>query len=272
MIRAFAVVALFPALLAAQTPAVVPPASLVGRVVDEAQKRGLPDVQLSIFALNRGTLTDSTGSFRMDDLPAGLHFVVLRKIGYEAQTVSIAFEGASTVERTIAMKKVAVLDTISVRESPLLAEFDDNRRLGLGKFLTPEDIEKLQGTAIGSRLSEFPSAAVIRGRSNAAWLAAKRPRTMSGIQWCPTGWEEDSRAPCGCYAQVYVDNMLMNPQVTRVDRGKVSRVTPPFDVNSLLTTSMYAVEWYAGSTQTPSRYNRPGSECGVLVVHMKRGK
>jgi hypothetical protein len=270
-VHAILAAAVLPAMLAAQnSPS---QAALAGRVVDDAQKHPIADVHVSIHALGRGTYSDSTGAFRLTGITAGLHFVVARRIGYEAVTMSVVFDDAATVERDFVLKRVSVLDTISVREAPWLAEFDENRRLGLGKFLTPEDVEKLQGNAIANRLSEFPSVGLVRPHSNMAFLLTLRGRTASTSLWCATGQEDlPVKVPCGCYSQVYVDGMLMNPPVTRRDRGMITRVTPPFNVNSLLTMSIHAVEWYGGPAETPMRYNRPGSDCGVLVVHMKRGK
>lgn len=267
-----AVAGVYPERLSAQTIS-VPTRSLVGRVVDETQMRSIPEVQISIAALSRTTFTDSTGAFRLDSLPSDRQIVVARKIGYEPTTIAIAFGDSSALEHTIILKPVAILDAVAVRETPWLSEFEENRRLGLGKFLTPEDVEKLNGNSIASRISEFPNVALIRPRGNTAFLLARRGRTGGDTMWCKTPGDDITEAlPCGCYARVYVDGMVMNPPVMRRDRGNVFRVTPPFDVNTLPTMSISAVEWYAGPAQMPSRYNRPGSECGVLVIHTKRGK
>ena len=47
--------------------------------------------------------------------------------------------------------------------------------------------------------------------------------------------------------------------------------TPPFEANELHADQIEALEWYAGASETPGRYAKLNSDCGVLVVHMRRG-
>lgn len=78
---------------------------------------------------------------------------------------------------------------------------------------------------------------------------------------------------CGCYAQIYLDNALMNPLVLILDKQRRRyRATPPFDVNSIPSAMIEAIEWYAGGAQTPMKYSRLDSGCGVLVIHSRRTK
>ena len=76
----------------------------------------------------------------------------------------------------------------------------------------------------------------------------------------PTRAEQSQGIACACYAQVYLDATLMNQGTP----------TEPFDVNSLSTTQIEAIEWYASPSETPSKYARLGSPCGVYVIHTRR--
>jgi hypothetical protein len=67
---------------------------------------------------------------------------------------------------------------------------------------------------------------------------------------------------------VYFDGALMNPPEAKYYNGRlVGRPNPPFDVNSIPSANMEAIEWYTGMSQLPARYQSFGSECGVLVIH-----
>ena len=45
---------------------------------------------------------------------------------------------------------------------------------------------------------------------------------------------------------------------------------PPFDLNSIGTDAIEAVEVYAEASQVPSRYsNRAGARCGVIIFWMR---
>ncbi|MEX2152996.1 MAG: hypothetical protein WD825_06615 [Gemmatimonadaceae bacterium] len=83
--------------------------------------------------------------------------------------------------------------------------------------------------------------------------------------WCPRDEDKPLQAygyRCGCYAKVYLDRQLMNPQTP----------TEPFDVNSIATAMIEAVEWYAGPAQLPPELNKLNSVCGVLVIHTRRSR
>ena len=64
----------------------------------------------------------------------------------------------------------------------------------------------------------------------------------------------------GCYSQVYLDGSLVNPGTP----------TEPFDLGSVNTSSIEAVEIYAADSQVPMRYASHGSKCGVIVLHTRR--
>ena len=66
--------------------------------------------------------------------------------------------------------------------------------------------------------------------------------------------------PVACYAQVYVDGVLMNP----------GDPAPPYALDQITTDRVQAIEYYAGAAQTPARYSRAGSLCGALVIWTRR--
>lgn len=249
-------------------------AALSGVVLSDINGQPIADVEIAIPELSMNVFTSDRGSFRINDIPAGTRVVVARKMGFKELTTSVAFAGTQTIERSLMLSRVATLDTVKVAESAVLPEFEENRRLGLGRFLTRADLEQLGGQPIASRLQAFPSVEIIRGRSSQGWMLTSRPRLTMGGLWCPEDQspELEQGLKCGCYPQVYLDKALMNPPTLLVLRGERTRVTPPFDVNSIPSVMIEAVEWYAGPSQTPMKYSTLGSDCGVLVIHTRRGK
>ncbi|WP_423925687.1 carboxypeptidase-like regulatory domain-containing protein [Candidatus Palauibacter sp.] len=59
-----------------------------GRIVDEDTARPLSLAQISITALNTGTLSDVDGRWTMESLPPGTYDVVARLIGYTSKTIT----------------------------------------------------------------------------------------------------------------------------------------------------------------------------------------
>ena len=76
----------------------------------------------------------------------------------------------------------------------------------------------------------------------------------------PDKTESSIGVKVACYAQVYIDDILMN-------RGNPTR---PFELTSVFSDQAEAIEWYNGPSQTPARYSDLNSVCGVLVIHTRR--
>jgi hypothetical protein len=68
--------------------------------------------------------------------------------------------------------------------------------------------------------------------------------------------------PLGCYAQIYLDNAILN----------FGRPTRPFNLNSLHAWQLEAIEFYESAATVPAKYSKPGSDCGVLVVHTRTSR
>ena len=46
----------------------------------------------------------------------------------------------------------------------------------------------------------------------------------------------------------------------------------PVDINQFFPASIKAIEYYAGPPQTPIKYTRLNSACGILVIHTRGGR
>ncbi|HET7458897.1 MAG TPA: carboxypeptidase-like regulatory domain-containing protein [Gemmatimonadaceae bacterium] len=62
--------------------------AVVGIVADDRNARALQGAQVAVTGMRRGTVSDSSGAFRIDSLPAGRYDLVVRQIGYEWGRVS----------------------------------------------------------------------------------------------------------------------------------------------------------------------------------------
>jgi len=187
---------------------------------------------------------------------------------------------ASTVaaaEDTPGQRKPVTLDSVVIRDKavdPRLRDYEDNRRLGLGQFFTRADLEKRGTSQIDDILQDLRGVVLVRGAQANAYLATKRMVNLCPagntecivrhrLVWLPgNGFTAHPGAVTACYAQIWLDNQLMNPE----------HPAEPFDLRGLNPSAMESIEYYDGVTNTPSRYSRQGSECGVLVMHTRRSK
>lgn len=217
-------------------------ASFSGFVLVDSTNQPIPNAEVALPALDKNTLTNEQGAFRLLDLPVGTHEVVVRRIGYGPLNANISFAPNETVERRVFLTKAAVLDTISVIESAIIRDFEENRRIGLGHFLTRADLAKIEHLSIPAIFGQIPSAHVIADPSNPGrrYLMSRRK---------------------GCLVNVYLDRML-------IYSGKEAE--PLFDLNTITPERIESIEFYTGPAQTPLRYSTLNSQCGVVVIHSRR--
>ena len=259
-----------------------PVASLLGSVVRIDSLRHLPmsDVEVAIPTLGLSTRTDSAGRFTLAGIAPGTHRVIARRIGSGSVTEDVEFAPNDEVEWHVPLLRLTTLSEVNVvarQIDPALLEFEEHRRIGLGKFITRDEILRYEGMKPVTVIRRLASVRVL-GNSNNSYVMSARagptgacrtpPRNRaaqmsrpggSGV-YEPTVSEIARGIKCGCYAQVYLDGMLMNP-------GKPA---DPFDINSIPMTQIEAVEWYASPSQTPVQYANLNSTCGVLVFHSRR--
>jgi hypothetical protein len=245
---------------------------LIGVVTDSANQ-AIGGVEISLPELARNTITNAQGMFALRDLVPGVQHLTARHIGYGAIDAQVVIEAERTVERRIRMARAASLDSVVVTEKAVdhaLDDFEDNRKLGLGHFITRAELAKQEGRSTAAVLTSLPGIKVYTAGPY-AWVGSGRHAvtSLSGGSGALLD-ESDSakRAPrWECYALVYLDNHL----VFRGQKiGRPPRWEPLFDINSIPVAEIEAIQYYASAAQTPAKYATLNSQCGVLVIHTIR--
>lgn len=254
------------------------PATFRGKVYVDTLMRPIPGVEVTITELSRTATSDDKGVFRIEGIGPGRYRVVARKIGFAAYQSTIEFGDGETVERGIVLPRVPPLDTVRVvGDANVPLSFLEHRAVGLGHFVTRDHLEKQGNRKLGDILAQVPGLGMVQGRTSQAWVLSKRYtmpiRSISGggqpcinkpgnPWYCPEQHELARGMKVGCYAQVYLDGMLMNPGAPAT----------PVDINEFYSQQIEAIEYYAGPAQTPMKYSKLNSPCGVVVIHTRRGK
>jgi hypothetical protein len=186
----------------------------------------------------------------------------VRHVGYGVLDTPVRFSSNESVDRQILLTRTVVLDTVATVESATIPSFEENRRIGLGSFLTRDQLAKQEGRTLSDILAGLRGVAIQQGRGGHGWIASKRiaPSLHATTTYIPERFEELQGLKAGCYAQVYLDQMLMNPE----------RPTRPFDVNTIPPEQIEAIEFYAAPSETPTKYGKLNSNCGVLQIWTKR--
>lgn len=247
-------------------------ATLQGSVANE-QGAPLAGAEIAIASLRMFAVSDDSGRYRIVNVPAGRHDLRARRVGYRefADVVDIPETGA--VERRIILRAVPELKPIDVTADRQITGFDENRRIGLGKFITRSELEKQEQRKLPEILESIGVKSYRLGPR--AWVGSSRgPRNLSlgganlkcsyleGREVDQRQIDNPNRNPgCGCFAQVYLDNAPLY-------RGEQGGVVP--DINRILPQSLEAIEYYKSAAQTPLKYSTLNSQCGVIVLHTRR--
>ena len=238
-------------------------AVFAGTVVTDSADQPIARAEVLLPELGKSTLTSERGLFRLYDIPAGTHRIVVRRVGYGPLDTQIEFGANQSVDRRIVLSSGTVLGTVAVLgASRLPSTFDENRRIGLGHFVTRADLAGRETHPLSQIFRTFPGAGIAGGRGSSAWVMATRVAPSLGGTgiYRPTTAERRQGMPAGCHAKVYVDHVLMNP----------GSPTEPFDINSFGAEQVEAIEFYASAAQTPMKYATLDSGCGVVVIWRRR--
>lgn len=130
------------------TPAAVDtaPVTLTGwiRTEDGVPVRG---ARVTIFGRETFATTNADGAFQLTGIPGGTQTLVTRAIGFvpDERAVDLTDRRVPVIIGLTSLRRF--LDTVHVRAKRVslttAVGFDDRRRLGAGRFFTPEDIARL---------------------------------------------------------------------------------------------------------------------------------
>jgi hypothetical protein len=242
-------------------------AAVFAGVVADTMGNPLADVDVTLPDLSRTGRTARDGSFRINEIPAGVHRVVVRRPGMGAYDAPVAFLSGHLVQRRIELSRVTELAAVNITAdaagpSVLPQSFEDHRKTGLGQFVTRDLLDNFAGAQLSTVLARTPGLGLVNSRGQAAWVMATRvPPSLGGTNiYQPEDFEKARGMKAGCYAQVYLDRTLMNP----------GSPTEPFDVNSISPDRIEAIEFYSGASKLPLEYSNLNSVCGVMVIHTRR--
>jgi hypothetical protein len=217
--------------------------SILSGVVRNDQGEPLAGAQLMVWGSGGTTTTRDDGRFTIADLPAGTQTVEARYVGYAPARRTVNLVSGHTVATTITMSERAdVLDEVTVYGAARqlqnhLAAFNQRRKLGFGRFITREDIEKQKPLRFTDLLRSTPGLRLVAtGGLNYAIVASHG--TMSGG---------------ACRPLIFIDGVAL------ANSDGLDMMVEPQEVA--------AVEIYNGVGETPPQF-RGGlrGECGSIAI------
>jgi hypothetical protein len=190
-----------------------------------------------------GGITDDSGRFRLELAP-GTHLIDIRRMGYQPRTFDIVLEADLVVaELRVALSQVVVaLPEVVVSRDRTKLVFGDQRgfyrrqRIGIGHFITRDDIEQRLPRVVSEMLHPIPGVEVYQ----------------SGIKDARVRMKD--RLP-SCH---YQDDPLVVLDGIEVHAPSLDAVVPVQFVE--------AMEVYTTALDIPPEFSRGRAACGVIVI------
>lgn len=118
-------------------------ATIAGRVLDDSTGAPLPHSHVFVSHSTIGTTADSTGHFRLTNVPAGATRLYISHVGYEPQARDLLLRPDTTVRDTIRLRPTVIREapvTVTAeRDEEWYERLDRFRRLFIGPNLWPGD-------------------------------------------------------------------------------------------------------------------------------------
>ncbi len=251
----------------AQSSAAQGSAVFAGTVLSDSTERPIANAEISIAALGLTVRSDSAGNFVLARIPAGLHAITVRAVGFSQLTTRMAFTDAQRIESDLLLRpnaqslaQVDVKAATVVPGYPQLMEFEERRKFGVGRFLAQEVFTRAEGRRLSDVLTgRLPGVNAI---SYGGRRALASGRGTISIEKMPNGDSLDRQVGAApkCYVQVIVDGIVR--YIGRRDESLL-------DIDTIDPAHIAAIEYYTTS-QLPPQFNTAGNApCGTLVIWTK---
>ena len=213
--------------------------TLVGWIRD-AGGHPLANADVTIGSMDALARTDSTGRFILRSLDPQHVEVMIRRLGYDAETFDFTLHPGQVDSVAVQLQQnVQLLDEMRTNAALshrfyTLEEFYKRRDRGGGAFLTRAEIERHHTTVLSEVLREVPGVRIVRGRSG----------KNGGVRF------QSGRA--NCPPELWID-------------GQRARNT---EIDDISATDVEAMELYPGPSTTPTEFSQQSStyNCGTIVI------
>lgn len=216
-------------------------ATVSGRVLLEGSPTNAGS-RVEVVGTDVVALTNEKGEFTLRNLPSGSHVLLARHLGFGAETVPVDLSSRAPQRVTIKLPKfVAVIDPVVVTARRVASlekvGFTQRQKAGMGYYLTPEQIQRMNPNRLTDVLRQVPGLRI---------SYSPQGEVVSG-----------SRGTSGGCVQYYVDDLPWQS-------------AEPGDINNFVNgPEVVGVEVYQ-SSNTPAQYSRGmQGDCVTIVIWTK---
>jgi TonB family protein len=200
----------------------------------------VPMAEVTILSSSMRAVTNDSGIFRFDQAPLGARIVRARRIGFRQRESAVTIEAVAPATLAIVLSRLAQeLDAVVVqaqldRRARQLSGFYERKRLGAGRFITQDRIDRRNAVSLPELLaSELPGIRVVSTRY------VNQGIRLRGQSCAPLVWIDGAPAPAA-----------------------------EFDLSAIAPISVGAIEVYYGPASVPGEFQLPRGlhACGAVVI------
>jgi hypothetical protein len=229
-------VALF-ALLAPERALAQSRGSIVGTISDAETGRAIADANVTVRGRKDPVTTDSSGRYRLLDLPPGTLILQVRKLGHGDATRIVELAPGQTSTIDVALATTTILGKVVVTERQATPrrfhEFEQRRKTGRGQYLGRAEIEKSNAMNVPNLL-----------------------RSMRGVRLECSG--------ITCVVRMARSEGVDCPPEYWLDGRPNNSFGPTIPVGDL-----EGVEVYTGPSEAPAEFLSGNAACGIVVLWTK---
>ena len=275
---------------------------LIVNVGDAETGLALQGAEILLPTLGRSARTDGLGEAKLGSIPSGTHRIRVRFLGYAPMDTSLQFVGDTAGVLFRLHRSVLAMDPIEVKaqSSIRLRDFEMRRRIGSGRYLTAEDLDRDSNRPFGVvAMTRFPGLHFVYdadGRPHVSStrgacggnvspsegiLAGARGGGSGGRGAATTGGGPGQTQGSGGAGSGQGAGNPTPSGGTRTYMGSCSPGRACYvvmflddiqldnaDFDIITTWDIAAVEYYTGNS-VPPRYRVSGAACGVMLVWSK---
>jgi carboxypeptidase family protein len=201
-------------------------AVVTGQVLDTIAMP-VANAQVSVEGAASITTTNARGEFVLDSLPGGTQALVVRRVGFAPGRTIVDIAGGAPARVALRLERaVPRLNPVVVTaQAEVLSKvgFEERQKRGMGAFLGPEDIQRLQPQLVTSALRSLPGLRVVPTGSGGYTVQSSRAGGMGG---CITYWVDG--APFRELSPGDVDNAFPASQLAAIESYQPGSAPPQF--------------------------------------------
>jgi hypothetical protein len=219
---------------------------VVDGVVSDTNLKPLQGAFVSVLGTKIRVGTGPNGRFRITRVPPGEYLIIVKRVGYRPTSAVIDVAAADTARLSYMLENVVTeLNPVTIAEKPMslkYGEFFARRKLGIGQFMTEEQIHQQNAVFATELFRRFQGINV----------SPNRARQLTEY-FALSGREGGNPQLGACPMAVILDDVPL---------------PTPFNLDLLPSPrDLGGIEVYSGAATVPAKYaasNRAG--CGVILV------